>query len=175
MELPPPPKIKLICAPRRRARAILAVFAALAVLCGLGSRRIDELMPRPTPPPRANKRLGVLAGHLAAGDASTAAAVEGAESTLKPLRLIIAGPPASGKGTQCESIVERFGVVRALPFLDLPLPFHCPFSDLPLIFHCLSRTPFTVFSLPFRCTSRPATCSGRLCRQGPSSANRPRR
>ena len=30
----------------------------------------------------------------------------------RPLRLVIAGPPASGKGTQCEHIVRRYGVVH---------------------------------------------------------------
>eukprot|EP00961_Rhodomonas_salina_P187958 2536824-Rhodomonas_salina.1 len=30
----------------------------------------------------------------------------------KPLQIIIAGAPASGKGTQCELIVEKFGVVH---------------------------------------------------------------
>eukprot|EP00961_Rhodomonas_salina_P154541 2081699-Rhodomonas_salina.1 len=30
----------------------------------------------------------------------------------EPLHIIIAGAPASGKGTQCELIVEKFGVVH---------------------------------------------------------------
>ena len=29
-----------------------------------------------------------------------------------PLHLVIAGPPASGKGTQCELIAERYGIVH---------------------------------------------------------------
>jgi adenylate kinase len=29
-----------------------------------------------------------------------------------PLKIIIAGAPASGKGTQCENIRERYGVVH---------------------------------------------------------------
>ncbi|EKX54396.1 hypothetical protein GUITHDRAFT_63360, partial [Guillardia theta CCMP2712] len=33
-------------------------------------------------------------------------------STKDKLNIIIAGPPASGKGTQCEMIVEKFGVVH---------------------------------------------------------------
>lgn len=30
----------------------------------------------------------------------------------KPVRIIISGAPASGKGTQCEKIQERYGVVH---------------------------------------------------------------
>lgn len=33
-------------------------------------------------------------------------------STKKPLGIIIAGAPASGKGTQCEMIVDNYGVVH---------------------------------------------------------------
>jgi adenylate kinase len=31
---------------------------------------------------------------------------------FSPPKIIIAGPPASGKGTQCEYIVKKFGVVH---------------------------------------------------------------
>lgn len=34
------------------------------------------------------------------------------EKTKKPLKVIIAGAPASGKGTQCEVIRERYGLVH---------------------------------------------------------------
>lgn len=34
------------------------------------------------------------------------------KSSNAPLQIIIAGPPASGKGTQCEKIREMFGVVH---------------------------------------------------------------
>ena len=33
-------------------------------------------------------------------------------STSQPLKLIIAGAPASGKGTQCELIKEKYGVTH---------------------------------------------------------------
>ncbi len=33
-------------------------------------------------------------------------------STPSPLKLIIAGAPASGKGTQCELIEEKYGVIH---------------------------------------------------------------
>ncbi|EKX54395.1 hypothetical protein GUITHDRAFT_91639, partial [Guillardia theta CCMP2712] len=36
----------------------------------------------------------------------------GSSGKGSPKRIIIAGPPASGKGTQCEMIVEKFGVVH---------------------------------------------------------------
>ena len=35
-----------------------------------------------------------------------------AEFESEPLRIIIAGPPASGKGTQCENIVDVYDVVH---------------------------------------------------------------
>lgn len=35
-----------------------------------------------------------------------------AAEMTRPLHLVIAGPPASGKGTQCEHIVRRYGVVH---------------------------------------------------------------
>jgi adenylate kinase len=35
-----------------------------------------------------------------------------ASSGKKPIKLIIAGAPASGKGTQCEMIVEKYGLVH---------------------------------------------------------------
>lgn len=34
------------------------------------------------------------------------------ETAQKPLGIIIAGPPASGKGTQCANITKQFGVVH---------------------------------------------------------------
>jgi adenylate kinase len=36
----------------------------------------------------------------------------GSEQALAPLKLIIAGAPAAGKGTQCANIVEKFNVVH---------------------------------------------------------------
>ncbi|CAK9177381.1 unnamed protein product [Ilex paraguariensis] len=33
-------------------------------------------------------------------------------SQIEPLKVMISGAPASGKGTQCEMIVEKFGVVH---------------------------------------------------------------
>lgn len=33
-----------------------------------------------------------------------------ATSNGEKLRIIVAGPPASGKGTQCEQIAKKFGV-----------------------------------------------------------------
>ncbi|TMW55487.1 hypothetical protein Poli38472_010369 [Pythium oligandrum] len=36
----------------------------------------------------------------------------GHTSALRPPQIIIAGPPASGKGTQCELLVDEFGVVH---------------------------------------------------------------
>ncbi|GAB5035956.1 adenylate kinase [Nannochloropsis oceanica] len=43
---------------------------------------------------------------------STAAMVKGKKANVPPLRIIIAGAPASGKGTQCEMLKERYGVVH---------------------------------------------------------------
>ena len=45
--------------------------------------------------------------------APPAEATEAAEAAAQPaLRIIICGAPASGKGTQCEKIVEKYGVVH---------------------------------------------------------------
>ena len=45
--------------------------------------------------------------------APPAEATEAAEVAAQPaLRIIICGAPASGKGTQCEKIVEKYGVVH---------------------------------------------------------------
>jgi adenylate kinase len=33
-------------------------------------------------------------------------------TTVKPLRLVLVGPPASGKGTQADVIVQRFGIPK---------------------------------------------------------------
>lgn len=44
--------------------------------------------------------------------AEVAEATNEEDSPDEPLHILIAGPPASGKGTQCELIVEKFGVVH---------------------------------------------------------------
>jgi adenylate kinase family enzyme len=49
---------------------------------------------------------GVLATCLGAPPPAAASA------PLQPLCVIITGAPASGKGTQCERLVERFGLVH---------------------------------------------------------------
>ncbi len=41
-----------------------------------------------------------------------AAAAAAAPAPPRPLRVMIAGAPAAGKGTQCERIVERYGLVH---------------------------------------------------------------
>lgn len=51
--------------------------------------------------------VGAAPNVAAAGTVDAAAA-----GTAGPLKLIIAGAPASGKGTQCEKIKERYGVVH---------------------------------------------------------------
>ena len=40
------------------------------------------------------------------------AAAASSDAADAPVKLIIAGAPASGKGTQCEVIKEKFGVVH---------------------------------------------------------------
>jgi adenylate kinase len=40
------------------------------------------------------------------------AAAAAADATANPVKLIIAGAPASGKGTQCEIIQAKYGVVH---------------------------------------------------------------
>ena len=50
---------------------------------------------------------------LAAQEATAAAAAgKGKKTNVPPLRIIIAGAPASGKGTQCEMLKERYVVGR---------------------------------------------------------------
>ena len=46
----------------------------------------------------------------------------GAHTAKKPLRVMIAGAPAAGKGTQCEKIVKkvRRGALRLLPCMSDP-------------------------------------------------------
>lgn len=39
-------------------------------------------------------------------------AVSGSNDNNEPIRIIISGAPASGKGTQCERIKEKYGVVH---------------------------------------------------------------
>ena len=73
---------------------------------------------------RAAEREAEYAEMLAAQDRAAAAAAaqaayEAAEMSplwgslgAGPPKIVIAGPPAAGKGTQCERIVERYGVVH---------------------------------------------------------------
>jgi hypothetical protein len=56
------------------------------------------------------RRLGSVSRHLAGG--AEQERQQEAEFEPEPLRIIIAGPPASGKGTQCENIVLQFDVVH---------------------------------------------------------------
>ncbi|ESQ32690.1 hypothetical protein EUTSA_v10004716mg [Eutrema salsugineum] len=42
----------------------------------------------------------------------TALAAEAAAEEAEPLRIIISGAPASGKGTQCELITQKYGLVQ---------------------------------------------------------------
>lgn len=44
--------------------------------------------------------------------ASSAIASDVNDLPPRPVRIIISGAPASGKGTQCEKIKERYGVVH---------------------------------------------------------------
>jgi adenylate kinase len=53
---------------------------------------------------RSSGRLTFLPTRLSAGTESLA--------TRDPIRLIIAGAPASGKGTQCEKIKNQYGIVH---------------------------------------------------------------
>lgn len=56
-------------------------------------------------------RIARLASHMAAA-AGEEERLREAEFEPEPLRVIIAGPPASGKGTQCEDIVLQYGVIH---------------------------------------------------------------
>lgn len=51
----------------------------------------------------------------------------GSGATSKQLKVMIAGPPAAGKGTQCEKIVSKVPVLQLLPapsHYPAPNPYH---------------------------------------------------
>eukprot|EP00884_Botryococcus_braunii_P019396 jgi/Botrbrau1/613/Bobra.0161s0009.1 len=50
--------------------------------------------------------------NVCVAQAVEAAAAGGAGATSRPLKVMIAGPPAAGKGTQCQKIVEKYGLVH---------------------------------------------------------------
>lgn len=54
----------------------------------------------------------VLKSHAHSVRAPSLKASSGVDSRSSPAKIIIAGAPASGKGTQCEKIKEKFGVVH---------------------------------------------------------------
>jgi adenylate kinase len=54
--------------------------------------------------PLAKSQSSALSASPASSDAS--------DRPARPVRIIISGAPASGKGTQCEKIRERYGVVH---------------------------------------------------------------
>ena len=62
----------------------------------------------------ANRKPTTIAGDIfAAVDVVGAYKAPAARGEItEPLHLVIAGPPASGKGTQCELIVRRYGIVH---------------------------------------------------------------
>ena len=85
-------------------------------------KRADELafLERAAAAERQAEYDALLAAS-AAEDAASAAASAVASSSKEPRwsavgagapKLVIAGPPAAGKGTQCTRIVERYGVVH---------------------------------------------------------------
>jgi adenylate kinase len=57
-------------------------------------------------------RLAVPMARFATPTALHATPTSGVEVKSAPLNIIIAGAPAAGKGTQCESIVSQFGVIH---------------------------------------------------------------
>lgn len=59
-----------------------------------------------------NKQLNIQNQRVANRVFSLGIASEGAADESEPVKIIIAGAPASGKGTQCENIKENFGVVH---------------------------------------------------------------
>jgi adenylate kinase len=60
---------------------------------------------------RINKRKANQAARKSASPAPTATKKK-SSAKKDPVRIIIAGAPASGKGTQCEFIQEKFGLVH---------------------------------------------------------------
>mmetsp|Transcript_20509 Transcript_20509/g.62516 ORF Transcript_20509/g.62516 Transcript_20509/m.62516 type:complete len:277 (-) Transcript_20509:170-1000(-) len=87
--------------------------------------------------------------------------------TVKPLKIVIAGAPASGKGTQCERIKEDFGdtscITPASSHPSSPQTWPRPVS--------LTRTP----TRKVLCTSPRATCSAPPSRLAVRLASRRRR
>ena len=71
----------------------------------LGRRRVSKFV---------KKRQSIATAAAAREAAASGAAPIAASSTAKKagLKLIIAGAPASGKGTQCEIIKKEYGVVH---------------------------------------------------------------
>ena len=58
------------------------------------------------------RQLKDVLGALLSGLERCLVCTPGSSPTTGPLRLIISGAPASGKGTQCERIIEQYGVVH---------------------------------------------------------------
>ena len=73
---------------------------------------------RPVSPrsPAATKRSRWVPGRVTSSSVAARAASSGSgmamDAGAPPPRIIIAGAPASGKGTQCNMIKERYGVVH---------------------------------------------------------------
>ena len=99
-------------------KATLKLFLAAVALPALTSAFVVTQKTQSTKPASTS---GVLFGHVATpflpSHAYKLATVMYAESddddnNSNPMKIIIAGAPASGKGTQCEIIKEKFGVVH---------------------------------------------------------------
>jgi len=95
---------------------------------------------------------------LAAAAAAAAASKLGGNKKLAPPRIIIAGAPASGKGTQCEMLKERYGLLGVgwvgwegglLCVRDHSALFLILFRLLPFMILLISEDTLSLFLLPF--------------------------